>query len=55
MSRQVQSRLAKQLGIQRSLDELSAEDPDSMADALVAAALSGNIWAVQEIARAIDD
>ena len=40
---------------QQALDELSAEDLDSMAETIVAAALSGNIWAAQEIARAIDE
>ena len=40
---------------QRSLDELSTEDYDSMAETVVAAALDGNSWAVQEIARAIDE
>ena len=40
---------------QRSLDELSTEDYDSMAETVVAAALDGNLWAVQEIARAIDE
>ena len=40
---------------QQALDELSAEDLDSMAETVVAAALNGNIWAVQVIARAIDE
>ena len=40
---------------QQALDELSAEDLDSMAETVVAAALDGNIWAVQVIARAIDE
>jgi len=40
---------------QQALDELSTEDYDSMAKTVVAAALNGNIWAVQVIARAIDE
>ena len=49
-------RLAKALNRnQEVLDELSAEDLDSMAETVVAAALNGNIWAVQVIARAIDE
>jgi hypothetical protein len=39
----------------QALDELSAEELDSMAETVVTAALSGNIWAVQVIARAIDE
>jgi hypothetical protein len=42
-------------GNQQALDELSAEDLDPMAETVVAAALSGKIWAAQEIARAIDE
>ena len=40
---------------QQALDELSTEEYDAMADALVAAVLSGNILAVQETARVIDE
>ena len=40
---------------QQSLDELSTEDYDSMADRLVDAALDGDFRAIQEIARAIDE
>ena len=40
---------------QQSLDELSIEDYDSMAETVVAAALDGHQWAIQEIARVIDD
>jgi len=40
---------------QQSLDELSAEVYDSMAERLVDAALDGEFWAIQEIARAIDE
>jgi len=40
---------------QQSLDELSAEYYDAMADRLVAAALDGHFGAIQEIARAIDE
>jgi hypothetical protein len=47
-------KLARQLGIRKSLDELSTEDYDAMADALVAAANDGEIWAIQEIAIVID-
>ncbi len=47
-------RLAKLVGIQKSLDELSTADYDAIADALVAAADDGEIWAIQEVARAID-
>jgi hypothetical protein len=36
-------------------NELSAEDLDSMAEKVVAAALSGNLWAIQVIARATDE
>ena len=39
---------------QRSLDELSTEDYDSMAETVVAAALDGHHLAIQEIARVID-
>jgi len=49
-------RLAKALhGNQQALDELSAEDYDAMADKVVDAALDGEFWAIQEIARAIDE
>lgn len=48
-------RIAKALNkSQEALDELSTEDYDAMADRVVAAALDGDPWAVQEIARAID-
>ncbi len=40
---------------QQSLDELSTEDYDSMAETLVAAALDGDSWAIQEIAKAMDE
>jgi hypothetical protein len=40
---------------QQALDELSTEDYDSMAETVVVAAISGNIWAVQEIAKVIDE
>jgi hypothetical protein len=40
---------------EQALDELSAEEYDSMAETVVAAALSGNLWAIQEIARAVDE
>ena len=53
--RQVLMRLAKLLGIRHSLDELSIEDYDVMADALVTAALDGEPWAIQEIARVFDE
>ena len=39
----------------QSVDELSAEDLDAMADKVVAAALDGDFRAIQEIARAIDE
>lgn len=38
----------------QSLEDLSTEDYDSMAETLVAAALDGDSWAIQEIARVID-
>jgi hypothetical protein len=38
----------------QSLDGLSKLDYDSMAETVVAAALDGHYWAVQEIAKAID-
>ena len=48
--------IAKVLRNQRySLDELLTEDFDSMAETVVAAALDGNSWAIQEIAWAIDE
>ena len=40
---------------QEALDELSTEDYDAMADIVVEAALDGDPWAIQEIARAIDE
>ncbi len=40
---------------QQSLDELLTEDFDSMAETVVAAALDGNSWAIQEIGRMIDE
>ncbi len=40
---------------QQSLDELSAEIYDSMADRLVDAALDGDFRAIEKIADAIDD
>jgi hypothetical protein len=52
---EVLRRLARLLGIQQTLDELSTEDYDSMADTVVAAALDGDAWAIQEIGRAIDE
>ena len=51
MIRQLAKLLREQ---ERSLDELSTEDYDSVADAVVAAALDGNPWAIREISRAID-
>ena len=49
-------KIARALRKQRiSQHELSKTVYDTMADTLVAAALSGNIWAAQEIARAIDE
>ena len=49
-------RLAKALhGSQQMLDELITEDCDAIADKVVAAALDGEPWAIQEIARAIDE
>ncbi len=48
--------IAKALRKQRiSQHELSKAVYDAMADTLVAAALDGNSWAIQEIARAIDE
>ena len=40
---------------QQSLDELSAEFYDSLADRLVDAALDGDFRAIQKIAEAIDE
>jgi len=40
---------------QQAVDEISAELYDSMAENVVAAALNGNPWAIQEIARALDE
>ncbi len=40
---------------QQSLDELSAEFHNSVADRLVDAALDGDFRAIQEIARAVDE
>ncbi len=40
---------------QQLLNELSTEDYDSMAETVVAAAYEGHPWAIQEIARAIDE
>ena len=49
-------RIAKALNKnQEALDELSTEDYDAMADALVAAALDGDFRAIQKIAEAIDE
>ena len=49
-------RLAKALKRnQEVLDELSTEDLDAMAEIVVAAALDGEPWAIQEIAGAIDE
>ncbi len=49
-------RLAKALNRnQEVLDELSAKEYDAMADKVVGAALNGNSWAIQEIARALDE
>ena len=49
-------RVAKALhGNQKSLNELSAEIYDSMADSLIDAALDGDFRAIQEIARAFDE
>ena len=49
--RMIEKALRKQ---QQSLVELSSEFYDSMAETVVAAALDGHYWAVQEIAEAID-
>ena len=43
------------LGIRHSLDELSTEDYDAMAESLVDAALDGDFRAIQEIARVFDE
>ena len=40
---------------EQSLDELLAEDYDSLADRLVDAAMDGDLRAIQRIARAIDE
>ncbi len=40
---------------QQSLDELSAEFYDSMAERLVDSALDGDLRAIQQIGRAIDE
>ena len=40
---------------QQSLEELSAEFYDSMAETVVSAALDGEPWAIQEIGRVIDE
>ena len=40
---------------QQSLDELSADFYDSVADRLVDAALDGDLRAIQEIARVFDE
>ena len=40
---------------QQSLDELSAEYYDAMADRIVAAALDGDFQSIQKIAEAIDE
>ena len=40
---------------QQSLDDISTEDYDSMADSLVDAALDGDFPAIQEIARVFDE
>ncbi len=49
-------KIARTLRRQRKLQhELSEMVYDAMADTLVAAALDGNSWAIQEIARAIDE
>ena len=48
--------IAKALRRQRkSQHELSKAVYDAMAETVVAAALDGNSWAIQEIARAIDE
>lgn len=39
----------------QSVDEISAEFYDSVADRLVDAALDGDLRAIQEIARALDE
>ena len=48
-------RLATLVGSQQSLDALSTEDYDAMADSLVDAALGGDFRAIQEIGRALDE
>ena len=54
--RPLQRRIAKALHRnEQTPNELSAEELDSMAETVVAAAISGNIWAIQEIAEAIDE
>jgi hypothetical protein len=54
--RLLQRRIAKALRRnEQEPNELSAEELDSMAETVVAAALDGNIWAVQVIAEAIDE
>ncbi len=54
--RPLQRRIAKALhGSQQALDELSTEDWESMAETVVAAALDGEPWAIQEIARVFDE
>jgi len=40
---------------ENSLHELSTVDCENTATAVVAAALDGNHWAIQELVRAIDD
>ena len=52
---QVLMRLATLVGSQQSLDALSTEDYDAMADSLVDAALGGDFRAIQEIGRALDE
>jgi hypothetical protein len=48
----IDSTLRKQ---QQSVDEISAEFHDSMAERLVDAALDGDFRAIQKIAEAIDE
>ncbi len=53
--RPLRRRIAKVLRRnEQAPNELSIEEYDSMAETVVAAALSGNLWALQEIAKAID-
>ena len=52
LQRKVEETLRKH---RQSLDELSTKDFDKMAEMVVAAAVDGSPWAIQEIARVIDE